>query len=82
MKQVLPSSVHPDVRLVHSPRYRLVALKSTHSLLMVRCIEPHTTTEGGWVNVDTVLLRHLGNVALADAILAQYQRLYSRMGST
>jgi hypothetical protein len=40
------------------------------SLLDLRGVTLHPAEDGGWVDLDTALLHHLGQITIADAVLA------------
>jgi hypothetical protein len=47
-----------------------MALVSANQLLNLWGVTLNPTEDRGWVNVDTALLHHLSQIAVADAILA------------
>ena len=80
-EQVLPAATDLHICLVHSPGGRAVTLIPPDSPLQLRCIAMDPAHDRRWFDLDTALLHHLRQIAIADPYL-QYQRTHTRMIST
>src|SRR3712207_5657443 len=69
-EQVLPLAAYSNISSTrHDPR-KTGTLILADSLLDFRRIALNPTKDGRWVDLDTALLHHFGEIAVADAVLA------------
>ncbi len=69
-KQLFPFATDSNISLIYAPRPGTGTLIATDPLLDLGRIALNPAEDRGWVDLYTALLHHLGEIAVADAVLA------------